>query len=131
MKKVLLDTNILLRLFLNDIPTQNKKAQRIINSIEKQKQQGLVSLLVINELIWILEKFYKYKRQDFTPLIFKILSLKKVRVVEIKKAWLVEILKNMIQSNLDFTDLYLAFLKKKEGFELETFDKKLKKFSVL
>lgn len=131
MKEVLLDTNIFLRLFLADIPAQNKKAQKIFKSIEEQKRQGLVSLLVINELIWILEKFYKYKRQDFVPLIFKILSLKKVKVVEIKKAWLVEILRNMIHSNLDFTDLYLAFLKKKEGFDLESFDKRLKKFSML
>lgn len=129
MKKILIDTNIILRLFLADVPTQTKKAKKIISLIEEGKQEGILSILVINELIWILQHFYKQKRQDFIPLILELLSLKKIKVLETREIWLMEVLRRMEKSNLDFTDLYLAYVKQKQNFSLETFDRKLKRIA--
>lgn len=125
MKKVLIDTNLILRFLLGDIPLQAKKAKKLFITIEKEKTEGIISLLVINELIWILEHFYQQKRQNYLPHIIQFLSLKKIKILEVKKIFLMKILQEMKGANLDFTDLYLAFLTKEKNYSLRSFDKKL------
>ena len=125
MKKVLIDTNFILRFLLGDIPSQAKKAKKLFVAIEKEKTEGIISLLVINELIWILEHFYKQKRQDYLLHIIQLLSLKKIKILEVKKMFLMKILEEMKAVNLDFTDLYLVFLAKEKNYFLKSFDKKL------
>lgn len=127
-KKVsLIDTNFILRFFLNDIPIQTKKSQELFKEIEEKKVFGVINLLVINELIWILGHFYNQKRRDFIPQILKLISLKNIKILEIKKSHLILILEKMKKANLDFTDLYLIHLAKKSEFKIASFDKKLLK----
>jgi predicted nucleic acid-binding protein len=59
MKQIFIDTNIILRLLLSDIPKQAEKARSIFKSIENKKSKGVISILVINKLIWILENYYE------------------------------------------------------------------------
>ena len=125
MKTVLIDTNIILRYFLADIHRQFKKAKEAIERIENGKSKGELSLLVINELIWILENFYELDRKVYLPQLLKLLALKNLKIIEIKKSLLTATLQKMQKHSLDFTDLYLAEIKKSK--DLLTFDKKLKK----
>lgn len=126
-KAYLIDTNFILRLLLGDIPPQLIKAERLFKKIEEKKAIGWVSLLVFNELIWILENFYEKKRSEFIPLVLRLISLKNIKVVEIKKSELVLILKAMERTRLDFTDLYLSSLAQKSQHNLASFDRKLLK----
>lgn len=128
MKELVIDTNVILRLLLGDIPQQTKASQKIFKEIEEGKKKGIISFLVINELIWILEHFYQQKRKNYVPLLLKLLSLRKIKILETKKEFLLRVLEKMMESSLDFVDLYLAFLSKKENWQLKTFDKKLKRF---
>lgn len=128
MREVLIDTNLILRFLLADIPSQTQKSQRLFEAIEKGQKKGFLSILVINELIWILENFYKQKRENYLPEILKLLSLRKIKILEAKKQLLVEVLEAMKKSNLDFTDLYLTAIKKEKDYELKTFDKKLSRY---
>lgn len=130
MKEILIDTNVILRLLLADIPGQAKKSQQLFEAIEEDKKKGILSILVINELIWILENFYKQKREDYLPEILKLLSLRKIKILETKKQFLIKILETMKKSNFDFTDLYLAFACKEQNCELKTFDKKLNRYKL-
>ncbi|MBU0618868.1 PIN domain-containing protein [Patescibacteria group bacterium] len=123
-KHFLIDTNFILR-FLLDVPSQFKEAERVFKKIEDKTATGVVSVLVINELIWIFQYFYKKKRQDFIPQILKLLSLKNIKILEIKKAELINILKASLENNFDYTDLYLLFLSKKSGQSIQSFDKQL------
>ncbi len=127
MKDYLIDTNYILRFFLNDIPAQYKKAEKIFREIEDEKTGGRISLLVINELIWILENYYELSRKKFITQILKLLSLKKIKIIEIKKEDLILILKEMQNSNLDFTDLYLKYIGQEANCQLFSFDKQLTK----
>jgi len=127
---VLIDTNFILRLLLEDIPSHFKKSKRLFKEIENNKSIGLLSILVINELIWILENFYEKKRKDFIPQVLKVLSLKRIKVLEIKKKELIFILEKMIEKNLDFTDLYLLCFGKELKHDIASFDKKLVKEST-
>lgn len=107
MIEVFLDSNIILRHFLQDIPEQSEKAGRIIEEIEKGERVGFVSVLVVNELIWILKRFYNLKRREYIPQILKILQINNIKVVEVKKEVLITILERMKKREVDFTDVYL------------------------
>lgn len=56
-----LDTNILLRLVLKDDENALKKAVNLINSTDKT---FFISIIVMVELIWNLEKGYKYTKSE-------------------------------------------------------------------
>lgn len=107
MSEVFLDTNIILRHFLQDIPEQSEKAGKIIEEIEKGERVGFLSVLVVNELIWILKRFYNLKRKVYIPQILKILQINNIKIVEIKKQILIAILEKMKKREVDFTDVYL------------------------
>lgn len=126
-KAVLIDTNIILRLLIGDVLPQLEKSRKIFQKIEEKKASGSVSILVINELIWILEHFYEKKRQDFIPQILKLISLKNIKILEIKKKELILILRKFEKTSFDFTDLYLFYFAEKLNSQLISFDKKLLK----
>lgn len=108
MNEIFLDTNVFLRHFLQDIPSQSQQATAIIESIEKGEKRGLVSILVVNEMIWILENYYHLKRKDCISQILKILSIDSIKIIEVKKDIIIKILEKMQEQKFDFTDMYLA-----------------------
>ena len=123
MNQKIIDTNIFLRHLLQDIPDQAKIASKIISSIEEGKMTGLVSILVINELIWILEKYYSIKRNVFIPKLIKLLYLDHLKIIETKKVLVEEILERMRKKKIDFTDIYLKEVAKEN--QILSFDKDL------
>jgi predicted nucleic acid-binding protein len=127
MKQILIDTNITLRLLIGDVPDQLTKAKLIFADIENAKIVGLISILVVNELIWILEYFYNKPRNEYLPLLSKLFSLKNIKTLEIKKPLLFQIFNKMEKYKLDFTDIYLWFLSQEKAIKISTFDKKLLK----
>ena len=107
MNEIILDSNILLRHFLQDIPQQSRHATEFIASIEKGEKIGYLSILVINEVIWILKKFYQIERKQYLPQLLTLLHLPSLKCLEIKKETLIVILEKMKQREIDFTDVYL------------------------
>lgn len=107
MNEVILDTNILLRHFLQDIPTQSTEATRLIESIEKGEKTGYLSVLVVNEVIWILKRFYKIERKEYLPILLALLQLNNIKTLEAKKETVRNILEKMKKKEIDFTDVYL------------------------
>ena len=127
MKELVLDTNIFIRYLIEDIPFQYKESRKIFEAIENGTLKGLVSILVVNETIWILENYYEIKRSVYIPKLLQIFALKNLKFIEIAKEVLSLILKSMEASRLDFTDLYLLHTSKKE--KIASFDKDLKSFN--
>lgn len=125
---VIFDTNILVRLITRDVESLYKKSVELIRKVEKGQEIAIVPVLVINELVWILKTFYSLDKRDFVPQVLKFLSLRNVRILEIKKSKIVDALNLMLEKNLDFTDCYL--LQIQGNNTLATFDKKLKALSI-
>ncbi len=119
----MVDTNVILRLLLADVKEQYKEAKLLFSDIESGKKKVYVSVLVIGELVWILEKYYAIARNEFIEKILAILAMKNVKVFEADKKLVVGALRAMLKYNMDFTDLYLW----KTGMEIVSFDKKLNK----
>lgn len=107
MNQKIIDTNIFLRHLLQDIPDQSKIATSVISDIEDGKMTGLMSILVVNELIWILEKYYFLKRSIYIPKLIKILNLDHLKMMEVKKELIERVLEKMRNKKIDFTDVYL------------------------
>lgn len=122
MTKYFLDTNIFIRFLVKDVKPQFEKSKAIFKAIEEEKFTASVSVLVINETVWILENFYEIPRRKYIPELTKILTLKNLKSVEMNKSDLFGILSGMVQEKLDFTDLYLISLAKKND-RIVSFDK--------
>lgn len=107
MKQLIVDSNILVRLVVEDDRAQLAKATEFVEEVEKGLVRAKISVLVINEVVWILGKYYSLERDKFIPDLLKFLALPGVKIIEIKKEALVEILNSMMARMIDFTDLYL------------------------
>ena len=129
MKETFIDTNYFVRLITKDDDGQLQHVISLFKEIEDRKQIGLVSILVINELIWILQNYYEFKRKEFIPQIVRLISLENIKIIEISKSQLFKILENSLVKNLDFTDLYLLHIGK--GRSISTFDKDILKLSSI
>lgn len=120
---VLIDTNVILRLFLADIKDQYEKAKLLFKQVEDGKLTAGLSILVINELIWIMESYYGQKRGKYLDKVLALLALKSVKIIDADKKTVSKTLKSMQKYELDFTDIYLWKL----GGKVISFDKKLNK----
>lgn len=127
MKKVILDSNIFIRFLIKDIPVQFSTTQELFIKIESNKLVAYVSILVINEVIWILENYYELDRKIYLPQLIKILALKNIRIIETKKSLIFQILEEMQNTKIDFTDYYLSGMSDKR--EIISFDKDFKKMT--
>lgn len=128
MSEVLLDTNIFIRFFIKDIEDQFLKSFKIFEKIEKGELEGLVSILVINEIIWIMENYYELKREVYIPELLKLLALKKMKIVEVSKNLVIKILQLMQDRKIDFTDFYLSEIS--DTKQVLSFDKDFEKLKL-
>lgn len=120
----LLDTNIIVRFFVGDNPSQAKKAASYFKKAEKGEINLVVKPLVIAEACFVLESFYKKSREDIASGLQVFLAQK----------WLVvddrQILQNIWPTYLDghhFVDGYLFSVAIYKKYKVLSFDKKLLK----
>src|SRR3989339_246099 len=123
MIKKLIDTNILIRLIAEDVPSQQEISRKIFKEIESKKIVGIISILVIHEFINIAINYYKKDKVEVVNYLLKLISFKKIEILEINKSEVIEIINNCLNLNIDFTDAYLLRVKSKENYEISTFHK--------
>jgi len=114
----LVDTNIILRYLLNDIPEQSEIARLELKS-------GNVKILtqVVAEVIYVLSKIYKINRKEISENLLKIFSLNGV-IVENEEI-VVFAVAEYGNSKLDFVDELLYANSKIRGTVVKTFDSSL------
>src|SRR5664279_5028525 len=69
-----LDTNILVRYFTQDDPVQSYKATVLIEQRLTEQSPGFVSIVALTETVWVLERFYRLKKQEIAIVIERILG---------------------------------------------------------
>lgn len=121
-RRVGIDTNILLRMVIDDDPAQKEKVKRFISELDEDDLL-IVSLPVLLETAWVLESLYGYAKNAVLDFLQAILERREVEVPDY------EVVGNAIDicrgSNLDFSDAVIAEMNRLSGCEKTyTFDVK-------
>jgi predicted nucleic-acid-binding protein len=116
-----LDTNILVRFFMQDDPAQSAKVNRLFASLTSENP-GYVSLIVLLESHWVLKTIYRLDRESLSAAAMSLLSTPQVKVESASIA--LSAIKVFKSTNIDFEDALIAKLALNSGCDLiYTFDK--------
>jgi len=113
-----LDTNVVLRFLLNDVPAQTEKAAKIIS-----KDKVYVTDVIAVETVYVLEKVIELSRQDIVSLVTGFLGFP--NVVHNPYFLIDAISLYEHRSSLSIVDCYAAAEAKAYHNKLVTFDKRL------
>jgi len=127
-KAYLIDTNVILRFLLNDIPDQANKAKYFLEKIENGVEKAYLTELILSECIWVLEKFYKIPKKEIISKI-KSLILFEGFITQTSKTLLLEALNLWDNINIDWTDAFLSAFSKEEHLPIVSFDTDFDKIS--
>ena len=118
--KKIVDANIILRYLLNDHDELSTKATNIIedNDVFLPKE-------IISEVVYVLKKVYKVKNDEICYTLLDLFKYKNILVDDFEI--LEEALLLFSRKNIDFVDTLLYAYNKVKGYQIFTFDKKLKK----
>lgn len=113
-----LDTSVLLRFLLEDVPEQTVAAARIVEA-----RRVYITDVVAVEAVYVMEKVYTLDRQDIVALLLQFLGLPHVVY---NKYFLKEVLDMYgIHAVLSIVDCYAAVEARIYQNRLATFDKRL------
>lgn len=69
-----LDTNVLVRCFVNDDPSQTERARRFIASQCSRDNPGFVNRVTLCEMVWVLARAYGYRGAEIARVIGDLLD---------------------------------------------------------
>lgn len=125
MKAVIIDTNALLRLLLDDIPQQANQVENLIRQAKKEQIRIIILQIVIFEIDFVLRKYYNFEKQEVIGKLKSLLSASYFMTES------VNIFQNALtlykENNVSFVDCFLIVKAEAEEADLFTFDQKLKK----
>lgn len=124
MKEVIIDTNVILRFFLNDIPEQKIIVEALLQKAKNKTIFITIPQIVIFELDFILEKYYEFHKEEVIDKLKTLVSTDYLRV-ESKELFIIT-LTLYSRENLSLVDCFLISQAKERNMEIFTFDKKLK-----
>lgn len=123
MANLFVDTNVFLRFLTNDDPGKAKRAETLFRDALRGKVRLATSLLVIAEIIWTLESFYKVAKPDIAAKVEKILNTPNLECPDMPLILLA--LDLYVHASIDFVDAYTAFEMRERGLtQILTYDHK-------
>jgi len=122
MRRVLVDTNAWLRYLLCDNDIQYKEMGLLMKKMKKGEVELILTNEVVLEICYVLKSFYKIDKEKISKELSNLVLVKGIVANSIWKA----VLPIYSQKNLSLLDILLKCLASSNGWELFTFDKKLK-----
>ena len=123
MNERFVDTNVFLRFLTNDDPSKAKRAEKLFKDAVNGKVRLRTSLLVIAEIVWTLESFYKLEKEDIAVKVSTILNTPNLTCMQSRL--ILPALDLYVHQNIDFIDAYHAFyLKDEQLTQIVTYDRK-------
>ena len=121
-----LDTNVLVRYLAQDDAAQSARATRLIERELSARNPGLVSLVVLCELLWVLASAYAVQERDLVSIVERFLGAKELRV---EAPQLVrQALAAKTPSSAGLADILIGFSHQAQGAaETVSFDKRAAK----
>ena len=115
---LMLDANMILRYLLNDHPDMADTVEQLLS-----RGNVTVTIEVIAEVVYVLKRVYSLDRKTIASSVQHFLKL----VTPKDETVLKEAVKTYGEQNLDFVDCVLYAYSMHDGYEIATFDEKLKK----
>jgi predicted nucleic-acid-binding protein len=81
------DTNVLIRFIVRDDADQAAAADRFLERECSRDEPCLINRIVLCELVWMLDRGYRYRRGPIAGVIDKILRTEELRVENAAEAW--------------------------------------------
>lgn len=127
MKSLLVDANIFLRLFLNDVPKEQQEAAKLLQKAKDKKLNLIVLQIVIFEIEFILSKYYLSPKHE---IIYRLQSIVSAPYLDIQDREVFQrALKIYEGKSLSLVDCFLAAKSEINNIGIFTFDKQLKKLA--
>jgi predicted nucleic-acid-binding protein len=118
-----LDTNLLVRYVVRDDVQQTASASRLIESRCRANDPGTVTLVVLCELVWVLDRGYGYARADIAGVLRRILSAGDLQVEHSELVW--QALNLYEREKADFADYVIGLRNRDLKSEVTyTFDRR-------
>ncbi len=123
---IFIDTNYFLRFLLGDNSQQFSQVKRLFKQGAKDQIKLFTNLVVIFEIYWVINQFYRKSKKETVQTMNNIFSLSFIEIPEIET--LQHALQLFEKNSLEFEDCYhLAYARENGAKKLATFDQKLAK----
>ena len=122
-ERYFIDTNLFLRYLTNDVPKQADVVEELLNRATAGEILLLTNSLVMAEIVWTLESFYKLERGPIREKLVAILNTPGIEVID--GDLVLHALEGYIEKNVDFIDAYnVAWMLSHSITDAYTFDRK-------
>ena len=122
-KRAVIDTDLLVRYLTEDDPSKVNEVRRLLLKAAEGAIRLVVPSVVIAELVWVLQSFYKLERGEIVPLLNVILHTRGVEVSD--KSIVSDAIAIYGNDTIDFMDAWIvAFAKAAEVRTIYTFNRK-------
>lgn len=118
-----IDTNVLLRYLLDDVPEQADAVESLLEQAADGKLVLHTNAMVLAELIWTCESYYHLPKDQIREKVLMILNTTGLQVEDYDLA--TEAVFLYVDKNIDFIDAYNGAWMKRHGLSIAyTFDRK-------
>jgi predicted nucleic acid-binding protein len=128
-RRLLVDTNVLLRFLTGEPKAQAERARNLFNSAAAGEVVLEVPPVVVAEVCYTLESFYRVDRRELVDTLAALLSRRGVKVLE--EAAVFDALKRLKEFKVGFADAFLAAIAAAEKIEVASFDRDFDRFKDL
>jgi uncharacterized protein len=116
-------TNVFLRFLTNDVPEQTAAVSSLLTAAAAGDLRLTTNAMVIAEIVWTLESFYRLQRADVAAKVTAILNTLGLQVAE--ASLLLEAVADYVDFNVDFIAAYNGAWVRKQGLtDVITFDRR-------
>lgn len=125
MKSFLADSNIFIRVFIQDNPIQTKESLKYLEDAKNGKIKIKILSEIVPEIEYVLRKVYKLDKTEIIQDLETICSTSYIHI-DNKNIWL-KALKIYKNNNIDLIDAFLYQNKLEKNMKILSFDKDFKK----
>ena len=122
-ERLFADTNLFLRYITNDVPAQADAIEKLLINAAAGQCLLVVNALVVAEIVWTLESYYRLSKSDICSKVLAILNTPGLEIAE--SDLLLQATLWYAEKNVDFIDAYnAAWMVSHDISAVATFDKK-------
>lgn len=125
MRTVIIDANTFLCYLLNDIPQQAEQVETLFEQAKKGKIRLVVPQIIIFEIAFALDKYYKFPKEVTISKLQSILSATFLQIQDMEI--FIQGLLLYKRKSISLTDSFVLAKAENDRAEIFTFDERLKK----